>query len=68
MQQRGALLGRCASPSSSLMGSSNNNQLVGVQQRHEATLATVGAAIALMSVGGVAQGIGQLFAALVSIH
>lgn len=34
--------------------------------RHEASLATLGAAIALMSVGGVAQGIGQLFAALVS--
>ncbi|XP_055388737.1 ATP synthase subunit c-like [Condylostylus longicornis] len=34
--------------------------------RHEAGLATLGAAIALMSVGGVAQGIGQLFAALVS--
>lgn len=34
--------------------------------RHEAGLATIGAAVALMSVGGVAQGIGQLFAALVS--
>ena len=35
-------------------------------KRHEVTLATVAAAIALMSVGGVAQGIGQLFSALVA--
>lgn len=34
--------------------------------RHEAGLATLGAALALVSVGGVAQGIGSLFAALVS--
>lgn len=52
---------------------SNTSTLVGANPltrhlsvRHEASLATVGAAIALMSVGGVAQGIGQLFAALVS--
>lgn len=34
--------------------------------RHEAGVATLSAAVALMSVGGVAQGIGSLFAALVS--
>jgi len=37
-----------------------------LQVRHEAGVATLGAAIALMAVGGVAQGIGSLFAALVS--
>ena len=34
--------------------------------RHEAGIAALSAAIALVSVGGVAQGIGSLFAALVS--
>ncbi|KAK2197917.1 bifunctional ATP synthase [Babesia duncani] len=34
--------------------------------RHDGGIATLGAAVALMSVGGVAQGIGNLFAALVS--
>lgn len=34
--------------------------------RHEAGVATLSAAVALFSVGGVAQGIGALFAALVS--
>uniref|UniRef100_A0A0G4FJ09 V-ATPase proteolipid subunit C-like domain-containing protein n=1 Tax=Chromera velia CCMP2878 TaxID=1169474 RepID=A0A0G4FJ09_9ALVE len=37
-----------------------------VQRRQEAGVAVLGAAIALMAVGGVAQGIGSLFAALVS--
>lgn len=49
---------------STLMGA--NPTLRHLAVRHEASLTTVGAAIALMSVGGVAQGIGQLFAALVS--
>ncbi|CDR97129.1 ATP synthase subunit C family protein, putative [Babesia bigemina] len=34
--------------------------------RYDGGIATLGAAVALMSVGGVAQGIGNLFAALVS--
>ncbi|UVC50002.1 lipid-binding protein [Theileria orientalis] len=34
--------------------------------RYDGGVATLGAAVALMSVGGVAQGIGNLFAALVS--
>ena len=34
--------------------------------RHEAGIAALSAAVALVSVGGVAQGIGSLFAALVS--
>lgn len=42
----------------------NTNSLGGV--RHDGGVATLGAAVALMSVGGVAQGIGALFAALVS--
>lgn len=37
-----------------------------VGARYEAGVASLAAAIALMSVGGVAQGIGSLFAALVS--
>lgn len=54
-------------PASAMSTSLSNNPFaptIGV--RHEAGLATLGAAVALMSVGGVAQGIGQLFAALVS--
>jgi F0F1-type ATP synthase membrane subunit c/vacuolar-type H+-ATPase subunit K len=43
-----------------------NSYFVYQTKRTEATLATIGAAIALMSVGGVAQGIGQLFSALVA--
>lgn len=55
-----------SSVSSPTMMSGGSLSTTTMQKRHEGGVATLAAAIALMSVGGVAQGIGSLFAALVS--